>query len=187
LRQVRAFPRTGDRIDLLPGKHLSRRTFPLSELLSGLHIRGIDDWENGGDRNVAGGQVSPLRGTDIDNGFYGNNRVKNFTEKVKKLVTSLGAGIVGIASVENLEKVTPTNKIPSNLLEDCRSVVVYGIPLLRGVMRSEDLRLKRYNAVEVCKKCDEISFNAWQSVLTKMGVFGGCFRCMEVCHVDKLI
>jgi len=88
--------------------------------------------------------------------------MKNFTEKVKELAMSLGAGIVGIASMERLERITPTGKVPSNLLEDGRSVVVYGVPLLRGAIRSEDLRLKRYNAVEACKKCDEISFNLAQ-------------------------
>jgi hypothetical protein len=73
-----------------------------------------------------------LRETDIHNGLYGNNRIKNFTEKVKELAISLGAGIVGIASIERLERITPTGKVPSNLLEDGRSVVVYGVPLLRG-------------------------------------------------------
>lgn len=35
-----------------------------------------------------------MRETNIPNGFYGNNHMKSFTEKVKELVTSLGAGIV---------------------------------------------------------------------------------------------
>ncbi|MBW2742097.1 MAG: epoxyqueuosine reductase [Deltaproteobacteria bacterium] len=29
------------------------------------------------------------------------------------------------------------------------------------------------------------TFNVWQSLLTKLGVFGGCFRCMEVCPIGK--
>ena len=97
-------------------------------------------------------------------------KVQNFKfkRKVKKVAIEAGAHIVGIASVNQLEAVTPTEKTPLKLLNSGKSVIAYGIPLLRGVIKSEDLRLKRYNAVEACRMSDEVGLKL-AYLLEKMG------------------
>lgn len=95
-------------------------------------------------------------------------KAEDLTRKVKALAVEAGAQIAGIVSVDQLEAVTPTEKTPLKLIESGKSVVAYGIPLLRGVMRSRDLRLKRYNAVEACRLGDEVGLKL-AYFLEKMG------------------
>ena len=78
------------------------------------------------------------------------------TKAVKKFALGIGADIVGVGSVERLEKVTPTDQKPLKLLSSGKSVISYGVHMLRGVIESGDVRLRRYNAVEACRVCDEI-------------------------------
>ncbi len=82
----------------------------------------------------------------------------DLTEQVKQFTFNAGADIVGVVSVEHLEKITPTDQKPLKLLETGKSVIAYGIPLLRGVVKGDTLRLKRYNVVETCRTNDEIGF-----------------------------
>ena len=78
------------------------------------------------------------------------------TKAVKEFALGIGADIVGVVSVEHLEKVTPTDQKPLKLLSSGKSVISYGVHMLRGVIESGDVRLRRYNAVEACRVCDEI-------------------------------
>ncbi len=99
------------------------------------------------------------------------------TEAVKEFTVGIGADIVGVVSVAHLEEVTPTEQKPLRLLKSGKSVVVFGVHLLRGVMQGEDLRLKRTNAVEACRACDEIAFKL-SYYLEKMG-----YECL-IAHAD---
>lgn len=92
----------------------------------------------------------------------------NLTEKVKDFTLEAGADIVGAVSVEHLEEVTPTEQKPLKLLKTGRSVISYGVHVLRGVIQGKDLRLKRYNAVETCRANDEVGFKL-AHYLEKMG------------------
>jgi epoxyqueuosine reductase QueG len=80
----------------------------------------------------------------------------DLTEKVKEFCLKAGADIVGVSSVARLEEITPTARKPLALLKSAKSVVAFGVHLLRGVMRGDDLRLKQFNAVEACRICDDI-------------------------------
>lgn len=82
----------------------------------------------------------------------------DLTEKVKVFILEAGADIVGVVSVKHLEEVIPTDQKPLKLLKAGRSVIVYGVHVLRGVIKGKDLRSKRYNAVETCRANDEIGF-----------------------------
>jgi len=95
-------------------------------------------------------------------------KTEDLKRKVKKFAIEAGAHIVGIVSINRLETVIPTEKTPLKLLNSGKSVIAYGIPLLRGVIQSRDLRLKRYNAVEACRVSDEVGLNL-SYFLEKMG------------------
>ena len=82
----------------------------------------------------------------------------DLTKKVKMFALDSGADIVGVVSVEHLENVIPNEQRPLRLLKTGRSVISYGVHVLRGVVMGKDLRLKRYNAVETCRVNDEIGF-----------------------------
>ena len=88
----------------------------------------------------------------------------DLTEKVKNFTLEVGADIVGVVLVEHLEEVTPTERKPLKLLKTGRSVVSYGVHVLRGVTQGKNLRLKRYNAVETCRANDQIGFLLAQKV-----------------------
>ena len=60
---------------------------------------------------------------------------KDLTRKVKEFATEVGAHIVGIVSVDQLEAVTPTEQTPLKLLKSGKSVIAYGVPVLRGVIQ----------------------------------------------------
>lgn len=82
----------------------------------------------------------------------------DLTERIKEFTLGVGADIVGYGSVEHLEMITPTEQRPRNLLRTGESVIAYGVHILRGVIRGEDLRLKSFNAVEASRACDQIGF-----------------------------
>ena len=82
----------------------------------------------------------------------------DLTAIVKDFTLGAGADIVGITPVDHLEAVTPTEQKPLGLLKAGKSVIAYGLHALSGVMQGDDLRLKRYNAVETCRANNEIGF-----------------------------
>ncbi len=92
----------------------------------------------------------------------------DLTRKVKKFTLESGADIAGVVSVEHLEKIIPTEQKPLKLLKNGRSVVSYGVHMLRGVIKGKDLRLKRYNGVETCRANDDVGFKL-SHYLEKMG------------------
>jgi len=55
----------------------------------------------------------------------------DLTEKVKMFALDSGADIVGVVSVEHLENVIPNEQRPLRLLKTGRSVISYGVHVLR--------------------------------------------------------
>lgn len=92
----------------------------------------------------------------------------DLTKNVKDFTLKSGADIAGVVSVKHLDSVIPTEQTPSKLLKTGKSVISYGVHMLRGVIKGKDLRLKRYNGVETCRANDEVGFKL-AHYLEKMG------------------
>jgi epoxyqueuosine reductase QueG len=80
-------------------------------------------------------------------------------------------------------KACPTVAIRGDGTKDHKLCLPEAMPFgLRNILRHFNKILKED---DIRKQGDLIysldTYNAWQSIVTKMGVFGGCFKCMEVC------
>jgi len=82
-------------------------------------------------------------------------------------------------------KACPVGAIKMNGTKDNRVCLPEAMPYgLRNTLHHFNNIMKESN---IKKRGDFIysleTYNVWQSLLTKLGVFGGCFKCMEVCPV----
>ena len=84
-------------------------------------------------------------------------------------------------------KACPVNAINEDGTKDNKICLPEAMPFgLRNILRHF---LNIVQETDKAKRGDLIysldTYNTWQSLVTKLGVFGGCFKCMEVCPVGK--
>ena len=80
-------------------------------------------------------------------------------------------------------KACPVGAIRGDGTKDHKLCMTEAMPFgLRNILRHFNRIVKE---TDPKKQGDLIysldTFNAWQSLVTKIGVFGGCFKCMEAC------
>ncbi|MDO8690201.1 MAG: hypothetical protein Q7R39_09380 [Dehalococcoidia bacterium] len=80
------------------------------------------------------------------------------TQQVKQYAVEAGADLVGIASVEHLEEVIPTDWKPRRWLKEGESVVSFAIGALHGALACNDDNLKNYSNQLVLNNLDYTAY-----------------------------
>lgn len=85
--------------------------------------------------------------------------LETITNEIKGYTLQYGADLVGVASVDRLEQIIPSEQKPGRLLQGAKSVVSYGLGMLRGpIYSSQEIRLARHTAQKAMEFIDEIGF-----------------------------
>jgi len=93
---------------------------------------------------------------------------KELTREIEAFIKSLGADVVGVASVEQVEKVIPHDlQKPTKVLPRAKTVVVFGVGMLYGALAGEEVDLMRYMAMETNLKVDRIGFELAKFIETR--------------------
>lgn len=75
---------------------------------------------------------------------------------VKQIMRSCGADICGIAGIEGFSA-APAGFSPADIYKDCKSVIVFGIALPRGVMDADSRLVYGYYQSFVCMEADRVA------------------------------
>ena len=79
--------------------------------------------------------------------------------EIRKLILDLGADLCGIAAVDGFSQ-APAGFNPKDIWPDCKSVVVFGIALPRGLTKVEPRLIYGHYNNSVFPDLDRIAFNA---------------------------
>ena len=80
------------------------------------------------------------------------------TQGVKQYALEAGADLVGVATVEHLERAIPTEWKPRSWLREGRSVISFAICALHGALACPDETLKNYSNQKVLQSLDSVGF-----------------------------
>jgi len=85
---------------------------------------------------------------------------KELTRQIRTYAESLGADVMGVASVEKVEMIIPHDlQKPTKVLPGAKTVVVFGVGMLYGALEGEEVDLMRYMAMETNLKIDRMGFD----------------------------
>lgn len=90
-------------------------------------------------------------------GVKSSLRDTTLTPQVLDYVRTLGADLAGVAAVEGLRARTSPEQDPLHLLPSARSVVVFGLAMDKGFLRSRDDKLKNFVVAQICRQLDTLS------------------------------
>jgi epoxyqueuosine reductase QueG len=76
-------------------------------------------------------------------------------DSIRKKVLDFGADVCGIADIEHFYE-APKGFHPADIYPDCRSVIVFGIALPKGLTKAVTIVYGHFN-YDICKRIDEIS------------------------------
>lgn len=83
--------------------------------------------------------------------------------KIKEFVLSLGADVCGVANIMSFAD-APEGFRPADLFADCKSVVVFGLALPKGLTKVDPkLIYAHYNSF-ICSQADSIALNAAKQI-----------------------
>jgi epoxyqueuosine reductase len=94
-------------------------------------------------------------------------KVQDITDKIKSVAMDSGADIVGIASIDAIPDSVPPLPV-TKMMPSARSVVVFGIPMLRGSIESPSLHSAAISTHAAYKELERISY-AVAKYLEKQG------------------
>lgn len=80
-------------------------------------------------------------------------------EKLKAYIASLGADICGVANIDRFEG-APKGFHPTDIYSECKSVIIFGIALPKGLTKVEPRLIYGYFNYDICKTIDLIAFKA---------------------------
>ncbi len=87
---------------------------------------------------------------------------------VKQIIYSYGADVCGIADIERFAA-APPGFSPSDLFRDCKSVIVFGCTLPRGITKADSrLVYGHYNSL-LCDEVDKIALRGAKALERKFG------------------
>lgn len=87
---------------------------------------------------------------------------------VKQIIYSYGADVCGIADIERFAA-APPGFSPSDLFRDCKSVIVFGCALPRGITKADSrLVYGHYNSL-LCDEVDKIALRGAKALERKFG------------------
>jgi len=80
-------------------------------------------------------------------------------DQIKEIVLNLGADVCGIANIKSFDT-APKGFQPAEIFADCKSVVVFGLALPKGLTKVDSkLIYAHYNSF-ICSQADSIALNA---------------------------
>lgn len=119
---------------------------------------------------------------------------------VKQIIYSYGADVCGIADIERFAA-APPGFSPSDLFRDCKSVIVFGCALPRGITKADSrLVYGHYNSL-LCDEVDKIALRGAKALERKFGAkavplqsdkpceeicIKNCKKCIEACPVRAI-
>ncbi len=80
-------------------------------------------------------------------------------EKIRNMVLSLGADVCGFAGIERFED-APEGFHPADIYKDCKSLIVFGLSLPKGLTYVEPRLIYGYFNELACPEIDRIAFKA---------------------------
>ena len=80
-------------------------------------------------------------------------------EKIKEMVAELGADVCGIANIENFAE-APNGFHPTDIFAQCKSVIVFGLALPKGLAKVEPKLIYGHFNHAACPEVDLIAFRA---------------------------
>lgn len=90
--------------------------------------------------------------------------------KIKEIIFDLGADVCGIANIEGFVN-APKEFHPKDIFSDCKSVIVFGIAIPKGLAKiSPGVIYSHFNNIP-CSELDIISFRA---AIKIEEIYGGC-------------
>jgi epoxyqueuosine reductase len=90
-------------------------------------------------------------------------------EQIKEWILNQGADVCGIANIDRFSE-APAGFHPSDLFPGCKSVIVFGMTLPKGLTRIEPLIYGHFN-YSMCTEVDSVAFSAAKEIEK---TYGGC-------------
>lgn len=89
-------------------------------------------------------------------------------DKIKEIVRSLGADVCGIANIERFEQ-APEGFCPTDIFAQCKSVLVFGLALPKGLAKIESKLIYGHFNYGVCPQVDLIALHAAKMIEERFG------------------
>lgn len=83
--------------------------------------------------------------------------------QIKKFILSIGADVCGIANVDRFSE-TPAGFHPRDIFPDCKSVIVFGIALPKGLTKVEPRLIYSHFNYGTCPNVDWVAFRAAKEI-----------------------
>lgn len=97
-------------------------------------------------------------------------------EKIKEIIYSLGADVCGIANIDRFADV-PQGFSPKDIYNDCRSVIVFGIGLPKGITKVDPRIIYGHFNSNSCFFVDEVSFKAAKIIENELNCYAISLPC----------
>ena len=109
-------------------------------------------------------------------------------EKIKKIITDLGASVCGSSSVERFKEV-PEGFSPTDIYSECKSVIAFGVNLPKGLTKLKSSLIYGHFNYFSCSIVDKIAFDGAKIIEEKFNCFSlpmPCDNPYEYWDEDKL-
>jgi len=84
-------------------------------------------------------------------------------KQIKEFIMNLGADACGVANIDRFSE-APAGFHPKDIFQDCKSVIVFGIALPRGLTKVDPRLIYGYFNNSSCSKVDEIAFRTAKEI-----------------------
>lgn len=84
-------------------------------------------------------------------------------EQIKEMVLGFGADVCGVANIERFSK-APEGFHPCDIFPECKSVIVFGIALPKGLAKVEPRLIYAHFNYSACPTVDSISFKTAKEI-----------------------
>ncbi len=91
-------------------------------------------------------------------------------EEIKKIVMDLGADVCGIANIDRFAD-APEGFHPKNIYPDCKSVIVFGLALPKGLFKVEPRLIYGHFNYAACPEVDQIALHTAKQIEERFGSF----------------
>lgn len=106
-------------------------------------------------------EKNDIKKYEIDKNDIKKNEI--IKDEIRKMILGLGADVCGIADMERFEG-APKGFHPGDIYKDCRSVIVAGIALPRGIMEVEPRLIYGHFNYQATVHVDTVTFRAAKEI-----------------------
>lgn len=96
--------------------------------------------------------------------------------RIKEIMYALGADVCGIANIDRFSD-APQGFSPNDIYDDCRSVIVFGIALPKGITKVDPRIVYGHFNSNSCFYVDEVSFKAAKMIEDAFNCFAITLPC----------